>query len=51
MGADLFGSFAESTCAAMVIAGASAMIDGQANPLSIANDFSAMMSRRAVDQA
>merc|ERR1719172_452461 len=43
MGADLFGSFAESTCAAMVIAGASAMIDGQANPLSIANDFSAMM--------
>merc|ERR1719238_744068 len=43
MGTDLFGSFAESTCAAMVIAGASAMIDGQANPLSIANDFSAMM--------
>merc|ERR1719359_2371060 len=27
MGADLFGSFAESTCAALVIAGASAMID------------------------
>jgi inorganic pyrophosphatase len=43
MGADLFGSFAESTCAAMVIAGASMTIDGQANPLSIANDFSAMM--------
>ena len=36
MGADLFGSFAESTCAAMVIAGASGVIDGKANPLAIA---------------
>merc|ERR1719389_109856 len=43
MGADLFGSFAEATCAAMVIAGASGMIDGAPNPLSIADDFGAMM--------
>jgi inorganic pyrophosphatase len=37
MGADLFGSFAESTCAAMVIAGNSPMIGG------IANNWGAMM--------
>merc|ERR1719487_898900 len=42
MGADLFGSFAEATCAAMVIAGASGMIDGAPNPMSIADDFGAM---------
>merc|ERR1719146_6547 len=38
MGADLFGSFAESTCAAMVIAGASG-----AFKMGIDQDFSAMM--------
>jgi inorganic pyrophosphatase len=37
MGADLFGSFAESTCAAMVIAGSSAV-----RPLGIAGSWSAM---------
>merc|ERR1719146_563397 len=42
MGADLFGSFAEATCAAMVIAGASGMIDGAPNPMGIADDFGAM---------
>merc|ERR1719515_560834 len=42
MGADLFGSFAEATCAAMVIAGASGMIDGAANPMGIADNFGAM---------
>merc|ERR1719504_443257 len=36
MGADLFGSFAEATCAAMVIAGASGVIDGAVNPMGIA---------------
>merc|ERR1719252_242290 len=43
MGADLFGSFAEATCAAMVIAGASGTINGAPNPMGIADDFGAMM--------
>jgi inorganic pyrophosphatase len=42
MGADLFGSFAEATCAAMVIAGTSGVIDGAPNPLNIADNFGAM---------
>jgi len=44
MGADLFGSFAESTCAALVIAGASGsvMVNGQKNMNGIDQDFSAM---------
>merc|ERR1719262_2085450 len=45
MGADLFGSFAESTCAAMVIAGASGSIkiDGKLNHHGIDQDFGAML--------
>jgi len=45
MGADLFGSFAESTCAALVIAGASGeiMVDGKLSKDGISDDFSAMM--------
>merc|ERR1719311_1835316 len=42
MGADLFGSFAEATCAALIIAGASGMIDGDVNPMGIADNFGAM---------
>merc|ERR1719171_886743 len=44
MGADLFGSFAESTCAAMVIAGASGsvLVNGKANKMGIDQDFGAM---------
>jgi inorganic pyrophosphatase len=42
MGADLFGSFAEATCAAMVISGASGVLDGVENPMSIADNFGAM---------
>merc|ERR1719197_1162305 len=44
MGADLFGSFAESTCAAMVIAGASGsvLVNGKPNKMGIDQDFGAM---------
>merc|ERR1719487_2071404 len=44
MGADLFGSFAESTCAAMVIAGASGsvLVHGKENKFGIDQDFGAM---------
>merc|ERR1719326_2702837 len=42
MGSDLFGSFAESTCAALVIAASSGsiVIDGKLNKHGITNDFS-----------
>merc|ERR1719504_578417 len=44
MGADLFGSFAEATCAAMVIAGASdsVLVNGKENKMAIDQDFGAM---------
>merc|ERR1719453_803162 len=42
MGADLFGSFAEATCAALVIAGASGNINGIDNAMGIADNFGAM---------
>merc|ERR1719313_3297361 len=41
MGADLFGSFAESTCAALVIAGASGsvLVHGKENKMGIDQDL------------
>jgi inorganic pyrophosphatase len=44
MGADLFGSFAEATCAAMVIAGSSGsvLVNGKENKMAIDQDFGAM---------
>jgi len=42
MGADLFGSFAEATCAALIIAGASGDVDNNAGK-AINMDFGAMM--------
>ena len=48
MGADLFGSFAESTCAALVIAAAA--VEGSDNTLSVAG-WDAMLFPVAISAA